>query len=381
MSDTEPELPPTQPVQNWSTSGSDEDALGSKLFDSDDDSTVSHAYDSDHPNGKHLNRHNSSQVATMSRTSELTDFKILLQSLEYNHRRSLSDHLIVASRLTARHRREVIDRNRISLAEDDELLLRPKPIIPAYWTAWPMHFDELPPEYTNESACYEYTDDLNFSTSTAAFSGKNAKSQSMQELRDPSYEHYRFPGYKLFGTPDFSRRLVAEISAVGVRCVTKTWQATPNFCAEEPDLSSIVYSGSEMEKELLYPYLHASILQLVDGIVDSVIAMRKRQRRKNSRRRLLQINWNDILNVAALRGMPGLEETGSKQWIDIITQAQERCKQLVEPEGKIKSYKIVKNTVRQNDSLDPIQVVRGIRPSYQTPNKKLTAAKTDMQSE
>ncbi|KAK9316275.1 hypothetical protein V1522DRAFT_405228 [Lipomyces starkeyi] len=312
----------------------------------------------------------------LSKHREIADFRALLKVLEYNHRASLSEHLVASARLRAEDERsrpqQGIDYQDGSEGTGAELYT--KRIVPPSWTAWPLPSWELPLDNTSEMRKEDLSNDFDYAheSKESAFGSSDADvderhdNEQLQE-EEYGYESYRLSTHKLFVPSSNSKRLISEISAAGVRSLTRQWrvQARPlsqdsSSVSEDDDISNMMYSNDEIEKSLLYPHLHVSILQLVNGIMDAMIAMRTTQAPETTRGKLRTMKWNDLLNVAALIGMPALDGVpSSRSWLSVIEMVRKQCEQLF-PDGRMKKYRLLEQgTDRLREDIEPGRLVVG----------------------
>ncbi|KAK9324157.1 hypothetical protein V1517DRAFT_256685 [Lipomyces orientalis] len=296
-----------------------------------------------------------------SKHSEIRDFRALLKVLEYNHRASVSEHLVVSARLRAlderrrRQQRDDIENGSGSIGTHNGQYS--KRIGSQSWTAWPLASWHLPGDNTLISRKEDLAHDFDYVRDRKApesIDAVNKESQNYEQLEEEEfgYEGYRILTHKLFTPPFYSKPLISEVSAAGIRSLTRQWRAQISRTGDrfEPgqsgdsegeDISSIRYSNDEIEKSLLYPHLHANVMQVVNGIMDAMIAMRSTQAPSLTRRKLHTMKWNDLLNVAALIGMPALDGAQSpRDWLSVIESVRTQCEELFQ-DGQIPRYRLL----------------------------------------
>ncbi|KAK9388814.1 hypothetical protein V1515DRAFT_578562 [Lipomyces mesembrius] len=316
----------------------------------------------------------------LSKHREIADFRALLKVLEYNHRASLSEHLVASARLCAEDERSRPQQRRSDGSGTQmgaELYTRR--IVPPSWTAWPLPSWELPLDNTYEMRKEDLSNDFDYvhEGMESAFGSRDAAVDERQDNEQPQeeeygYDSYRLATHKLFVPSSNSKRLISEISAAGVRSLTKQWrrqagttrgplsQDNSSSVSEDDDISNMIYSNDEIEKSLLYPHLHVNILQLVNGIMDAMIAMRSTQAPEIARRRLDTMKWNDLLNVAALIGMPALDGVPSRRsWLSVVEMVRKQCEQLFQ-DGQMQKYRLLEQgTDRLRQDIEPGRAVVG----------------------
>ncbi|KAJ8099785.1 hypothetical protein POJ06DRAFT_254479 [Lipomyces tetrasporus] len=315
-----------------------------------------------------------------SKHSEIGDFRALLKVLEYNHRTSLSEHLVASARLRAlderrrRLQRHDIENGSGSIGTHNGQYS--KRIVSQSWTAWPLASWQLPVDNTPVSRKedlahdFDYVRDKKAPESIDIVNNERPNDEHLEE-EEFGYESYRLLTHKLFTPPFYSKPLISEISAAGIRSLTREWRAQTRRTgdpfkqgqsgdSEGEDISSIRYSNDEIEKSLLYPHLHANILQLVNGIMDAMIAMRSTQAPSLTRRKLHTMKWNDLLNVAALIGMPALDGAQSpRNWLSVIESVRAQCEELFQ-DGQIPKYRFLEQEPdRLRKDIEPGRRVAG----------------------
>ncbi|KAK9434349.1 hypothetical protein V1505DRAFT_382345 [Lipomyces doorenjongii] len=313
-----------------------------------------------------------------SKHREIADFRALLKVLEYNHRASLSEHLVASARLRAEDERSRPQHGRSGgSGTQTGAALYTKRIVPASWTAWPLPSWELPLDNTSEIRKEDMSNDFDYvhEGKESAFGSSDAdgdeRHDNEQQEEEYGYESYRLATHKLFVPSSNSKRLISEISAAGVRSLTKQWRLQASTTrgplsqdstgvSEDDDISNMMYSNDEIEKSLLYPHLHVNILQLVNGIMDAMIAMRSTQAPEITRGQLHTMKWNDLLNVAALIGMPALDGVPSRRnWLSVIEMVRKQCEQLFQ-DGQMQKYRLLEQgTNRLRQDIEPGRVVVG----------------------
>ncbi|KAK9333647.1 hypothetical protein V1520DRAFT_111473 [Lipomyces starkeyi] len=320
----------------------------------------------------------------LSKHREIADFRALLKVLEYNHRASLSEHLVASERLRAEDERSRPQQgNDYQNGSDGSgtqagTELYTKRIVPPSWTAWPLPSWELPLDNTSEMRKEDLSNGFDYvhESKESAFGSSDADvderhdNEQLQE-EEYGYESYRLSTHKLFVPSSNSKRLISEISAAGVRSLTRQWRVQARMTrgplrqdsssvSEDDDISNMMYSNDEIEKSLLYPHLHVSILQLVNGIMDAMIAMRTTQAPETTRGKLRTMKWNDLLNVAALIGMPALDGVPSRRsWLSVIEMVRKQCEQLF-PDGRMQKYRLLEQgTDRLREDIEPGRLVVG----------------------
>ncbi|KAK9377556.1 uncharacterized protein V1513DRAFT_422820 [Lipomyces chichibuensis] len=321
----------------------------------------------------------------LSKHREIADFRALLKVLEYNHRASLSEHLVASARLRAEDERSRPQQGNDYRNGSEGSRMRTGPelhtqrIVPPSWTAWPLPSWELPLDNTSEMRKEDLSNDFDYvhEGKKSAFGSSDADvdddRHDNEQLQDEEYgyENYRLSTHKLFVPSSNSKRLISEISAAGIRSVTRQWRAQArttrgplsqdsSSVSEDDDISNMMYSNDEIEKSLLYPHLHVNILQLVNGIMDAMIAMRSTQAPAITRRKLGTMKWNDLLNVAALIGMPALDGVPSKRsWLSVIEEVRKQCEQLFQ-DGQMQKYRLLEQgTDRLREDIEPGRAVVG----------------------
>ncbi|KAK9380933.1 uncharacterized protein V2V93DRAFT_245835 [Kockiozyma suomiensis] len=304
---------------------------------------------------------------THSRHSQLADFKILLRTLEHTHRASLAQHLLVAARLCGRADNDGQD--------DADELTRRRRIVHPRWTAWPLPSDELP---MASSEKYDVGQDIDYLPSSSRSkrkrdqitSDRDGQPQPILDEPQGEYEHYRLSSYKFVTLDEYAAPLVAEISSLGIRALTDLAESNDNtLTGANVDLENILFSNSDIEKSLLLPYLHPNIMHLIDSLFDAVVAVRTSQGTSASRSRLGQLDWRDILSLAALSGMPAFDNddddddaksnsNGNKNsvWSDVVNQVSQQCQvlfgdgprfEVLQNEGKVRAADLPGQAVRE----------------------------------
>ncbi|KAK7206316.1 hypothetical protein BZA70DRAFT_276281 [Myxozyma melibiosi] len=405
---------------------------------------------------------------TYSRHSEMADFRVLLKTLEHNHRASLAQHLAVAARLSAldqntfrtrssRERGKSRSRSTEYEGDDDsggdddddvsffdatdggegddeaDELRKRRRVIHPRWTAWPLPSEELLPESDEDIApAYDLGENIDYQSisgetgqqrvspskrkravSSAAAAGndsvveidyeqvfeKERKKRQNDETQD-AYDHFRFDSHRFFTPPDYSKNLMTEVSSLGVRTLTtmvtekreqlqrearENQQVSGDGPATElaslleadgeddSELDDIILSNSEMEKSLLLPYLHPHILQMIDGLIDTVATVRKSQAPSSSRDRLSQMDWRDLLSLAALKGMPALDDVSPDAWLRVVESVRDRCETLFSSQQPAPKFEILKNDAKAKEVDLPGQSVK------EKHSKKKTETRVEME--
>ncbi|KAK9238260.1 hypothetical protein V1525DRAFT_418718 [Lipomyces kononenkoae] len=351
----------------------DDDEIDDRDGGGDDDEEEEDLLDQEYKSSKHR---------------EIADFRALLKVLEYNHRASLSEHLVVSARLRAEdertrpHHGDNYDNNSSGMS-GQKPARQLDGIVPQNWTAWPLPSWELPLDNTSTMTKQDLSHEFDFAHDGTASTldasdaevGERQDNDQLEE-EEYGYERYRLSTHKLFVPPSYSKSLISEISAAGIRCLTRQWKAQARRARSQlnqdhskqesdddmDDISNMMYSNDEIERSLLYPHLHVNILQLVNGIMDAMIALRSTQAPEISRGKLRTMKSNDLLNIAALSGMPVLDDVhSSRSWLSVIEKVRKQCEALFQ-DGQMQRYQILEQlTDRLRTDVEPGRTVVGKR--------------------
>ncbi|KAK9370927.1 hypothetical protein V1509DRAFT_615241 [Lipomyces kononenkoae] len=319
-----------------------------------------------------------------SKHREIADFRALLKVLEYNHRASLSEHLVVSARLRAieerarlRHR-DKHETGSNGMTRQNRAGQHRQEIVPQSWTAWPLPSWELPLDNTSTTRREDLSHEFDFVQEHSSDGERQDKVQPEEE--EFGYERYRLSTHKLFVPSSHSKPLISEISAAGIRCFTRQWNAQARRTRrqrnhdhskesdgddddnDDEDISHMIYSNDQIERSLLYPHLHNNILQLVNGIMDAMIALRSTQAPEKSRGHLRPMKWNDLLTVAALKGMQVLDDVHpSRNWLPVIENVRKQCEALFQ-DGQTQRYRLLEQPTNiSRDDVEPGRTVVGKR--------------------
>ncbi|KAK9457493.1 hypothetical protein V1511DRAFT_493768 [Dipodascopsis uninucleata] len=279
----------------------------------------------------------------LSKTAQITDFKNLLNVLERNHRTSLALHLAVSARLMGKERKHRLG----NLETSSRLAIRPS------WTAWPLPARNNMLDNSDVDK-YELGHLGNFDEKT--------KDTEESPIRD-GYESHVIERSNMFAAKLFMKPLISEISAACIRSLTKKDRIRRALGSNEEEEN--MYSNSELEKDLLFPHAHETILSFIDRMIEALATIRISQAPDSVRHRLDKLSWQDVLTVAGMIGIPFFDASDNVmsddrgRWVEIIESVRKSCQNLFPEDPAPPPFTVLPRQGGFRKEWEPGELVRG----------------------